>query len=667
MVRDLTILDGSTFFVTNEQGDTDADEASGFFFHDVRHLSQWIVLLDGQPTHLLTARPLSYYSARVVATLATARVGENPVVTLRRDRFVAGGSVHEDLVVENHSETEREVQLEVCFGVDFADLFEVKSREAPVGRVTTEVGESRVTYRFAREGYERGTEVDFTAPGRLEGGRIRFDLRLGPRERWQTCCHISPIVDGKVHRVEHEDLSIVTVQPDMPLSLEEWLQRAPDLETDWEDLRRTYAQSLLDLAALRFRPRPGLDWSLPAAGVPWFMALFGRDSLIAAYQALPFQPQLAHTTLYMLAELQATRSDDFHDADPGKILHELRRGTLTEIGLVPQSPYYGTHDATLLFLILLEEYLRWTNDLTCGCELEPAARAAITWMQEYGDLDGDGYLEYLPRSDKGLENHCWKDSWNSILFRDGRLARAPIATCEIQGYAYAACLSSARVARSVWQDEALAGRLEARAAALREQFNRDFWNEERGIYVLALDADKQQVDSTTSNMGQLLWTGIVDESRAERLADRLFCPDLFNGWGIRTMSSEDAGYNPIEYHDGTVWPHDTAFIAAGLARYGFRDKAARLARALIDAAGYFDYRLPEVFAGFAREETDFPVAYPTASRPQSWSSGAPLLLLRTLLGLDASEGKLRVDPCLPEGVGELRLRGVHFGGGRVDT
>ncbi|MHB1786348.1 MAG: amylo-alpha-1,6-glucosidase, partial [Acidimicrobiales bacterium] len=427
-----------------------------------------------------------------------------------------------------------------------------------------------------------------------------------------------------------------------------------------------YRQSLIDLAALRFRPNDDIEWSIPAAGLPWFMTLFGRDSLLTSYMALPFQPHLAAATLETLAALQATKDDPFRDAEPGKILHELRRGKLTALGRRPHSPYFGTHDATPLFLILLDEYERWTADVALVSRLEPAARAAMAWIEGPADLDDDGYLEYRSRSAQGLANQCWKDSWNSILFADGRLAAVPIATCEIQGYAYDARRRTARLAREVWGDPGWADRLDAAADALGERFNRDFWDPLRGSYVLALDAGKQPVDSLTSNVGHLLWSGIVPDDRAQALAELLTGPVMNSGWGVRTMSPLDAGYNPIEYHNGTVWPHDTAIVAEGLRRYGYRSEAAVLAGQLFEAAEAFDYRLPEVFAGFDRTETLLPIEYPTASRPQAWSSAAPLLGLRTILDLDIVDGHLTANGPAA-GFEGLRLTNVAVRGGWEDT
>ncbi len=669
MAADLIVLDGSTFFVSRASGDVEpGDTADGFFREDMRHLCRWQLLVEGEPIRVLTSRTVDYYSAAIFGTLGSARVGQNPPISIRRDRFIAGG-VHEDLTIENHSEQEQSLSVEVRFAADFADLFEIKARVPKRGHLSTELGRDRVTLRYRRDGFERGTVITFGEAWLPSAEAGRFELRLPPRGRWQTCIEVATIIDGKEQGLPHGDCQFrqPKPQPDLPVSFAQWMNDAPMLETDSDALQHTYRQSLADLAALRFRPLSNLSWSLPAAGLPWFMALFGRDSIIAAYQALPCQPHLARTTLEALAALQARDFDDYRDAEPGKILHELRRGELTALGEVPHSPYYGAHDATPLFLILLDEYERWTGDLDFVRGSKPAALAALDWIERHGDSDGDGYLEYQTRSSKGLKNQGWKDSWNSVLFANGRLAEPPIALCEIQGYAYDSRIRLARLARRAWDDEELARRLERDAAGLQQRFNRDFWDEERGHYVLALDGHKQQVDSLTSNTGHLLWSGILPRERAAKVVHRLMAPDMFSGWGVRTMSAKDCGYNPIEYHNGTVWPHDCSLIAEGMRRYGFRKEASRLTEALIAAAAAFAYRLPEVFAGFSREETEMPVEYPTASRPQAWAAGAPLLALRTLLGLDAVDGQLRSDPHLPDGLGRLRLRGVPVAGRREDA
>src|SRR5437764_12324171 len=408
--------------------------------------------------------------------------------------------------------------------------------------------------------------------------------------------------------------------------------------------------------------------ALPAAGLPWFMTLFGRDSMITSYQALPYGSNLALASLTALAQRQGTRIDEFRDEEPGKIMHEVRFGEMTAFEERPHSPYYGAADVTPFFLILLDEYERWTGnaELVRGLELE--ARAALTWIDTYGDRNGDGYVEYSRRNtETGLENQCWKDSWNSILFADGTLSRLPRATCEIQGYVYDAKMRCARLARSFWQNPELANRLEQEAAELKRRFNQDFWLADREFFALAIDGDGRKVDSLTSNIGHLLWSGIVEEDKAEPIVHDLMRPKLSSGWGVRTMAEAAAGSHPIGFHLGTVWPHDNAFIAMGLRRYGYRDEAARVAMGMLEAATYFKGRLPEAFAGYARQLTEFPVEYPTACSPQAWASGAPLLLLRAMLGLEPIGDHLLVAPAIPSMLGRLELLDIPGRWGRIDA
>jgi glycogen debranching enzyme len=396
--------------------------------------------------------------------------------------------------------------------------------------------------------------------------------------------------------------------------------------------------------------------------------VFGRDSLLTSYQAMPYAPELAASTLRALALFQGRVEDPFRDEEPGKILHEIRLGEMTAFEERPHSPYFGAADSTMLFLIVLEEYVRWTGDRALAHELEPQARAAIAWIDKYGDRDGDGYVEYERRNkETGLENQCWKDSWDSIAFADGTLAATPRATCELQGYVYDAKIRTARLAREHWGAAAWARQLENEAAELKRRFNKDFWISERGFFALALDGQKRKVDSLTSNIGHLLWSGIADADKASSCVKHLMSDALFSGWGIRTMASSEHSYNPIGYHVGTVWPHDNSFIAWGLRRYGYRAEAARISRAMLEAAALFNGRLPEAFGGYDRGATHFPVEYPTACSPQAWATGAPLLLIRTLLGLDSDGVHMIVDPAIPEPLGRIELLDVPGAWGRMDA
>ena len=430
----------------------------------------------------------------------------------------------------------------------------------------------------------------------------------------------------------------------------------------------TYRRSLVDLAALRFSPPVAGGKSLPAAGLPWFMTMFGRDSILTSLQTLPFTPELAATTLRVLGDWQGSRRDDFRDEDPGRILHEMRYGEMAAFEERPHSPYYGSVDATPLYVVLLDEYERWTGDRKLVRDLEYEARAALNWIDEFADLMGNGYISYKRRNEQtGIENQSWKDSWNSISYSDGRLPGFPRATCELQGYAYDAKLRGARLARTVWNDPGFADRLEQEAHDLKRRFNHDFWLADRGYFALALDADGAQVDSLASNNGLLLWSGIVDEAKAKSVVSHLMGPRLYSGWGVRTLAVGEARYNPIGYHLGTVWPFDNSFIAWGLRRYGFKEEAARIASDILDAAALFGGRLPEAFGGYDRAFTKYPVQYPTACAPQAWSTGAPLLLLRTMLGLEPIGDHLIVDPALPASIGHLELLDIPGRWGRIDA
>jgi glycogen debranching enzyme len=668
MAKDtISILDGSTFLVSDLRGDIEAspDQPHGFFFRDTRFLSRWTLTANGSPLDVLSTDENQYFTAQFFLVPPTGTVNDNPTVSIIRKRSIGDG-FHEDVTVINHGSDPIEVQLRVEAGADFADLFEVKDALTKTGAVSARVEGDTLVLAYDRDDFHRETRIRASRSASVDEGGLTFVVGVPAHDEWNTCLFVQPVTESaKEIKYRHDDDE---AKPNIGMSLEAFLDAAPRLESDWDPLEHIYERSLIDLAALRFETTLFPGQPMPAAGLPWFMTVFGRDSLLTSFQALPFTPELAQTTLRVLARYQAQELDGFRDAEPGKILHEIRFGELTHFDERPHSPYYGTADATPLFLVLLDEYERWTGDDALVRELEPHARAALQWIDEHGDRDRDGYVEYERRNaETGLENQCWKDSWDSIRFADGSIAKGPIATCEIQGYVYDAKVRTARLAREIWGDDVLAERLEREAAELRDRFNRDFWLEERGYYALALDGEKRPVDSITSNAGHLLWSGIVPAERAERVAEHLVGDALFSGWGVRTMADGEGGYNPIRYHNGTVWPHDNSLIAHGLARYGFREEAARIAFATLEAATYFRYRLPEVFAGYRRGRTSFPVEYPTASSPQAWATGTPLLLLRVLLGLEPNGEELAEDPFFGERIDRIVLRGIPGRWGKADA
>jgi len=663
------ILDGNTFVVSDDRGDIEASptDPTGLFSFDTRFLSRWVLTVGGERLSSLSVDDLQYFESRFFLVPGTGTVYIDAKLSVIRQRAVAGG-FHEELTILNHADKPVRLQVRIDAGCDFADLFEVKDALRKKGRYSANVSARALVLRYERGPFRRATAISATARARYDAEGLTFDVRVPAHGQWTTELHVvaEREVGGRADALDRGDPNRVLER--MRRNLDRWIDAAPRLESDWGPLRRTYRRSLVDLAALRFSPPIAGGRSLPAAGLPWFMTMFGRDSIFTSLQALPFTPELAATTLRALGDWQGARSDDFRDEDPGRILHEMRYGEMTAFEERPHSPYYGAVDATPLYVVLLDEYERWTGDRSLVRELEHEARAALTWIDDYADLQGTGYVWYQRRNEEtGLENQCWKDSWDSISFRNGKLPGFPRATCELQGYAYDAKLRGARLAREIWKDPELADALEAGAADLKRRFNRDYWVEDGEYFALALDPDGRQVDALGSNNGHLLWSGIVDKSKAKAVARHLLGERLFSGWGVRTLAAGEARYNPIGYHTGTVWPFDNSFVAWGLRRYGFKDEAATIAAGVLEAAEFFDGRLPEAFGGYPRALTKYPVQYPTACSPQAWSTGAPLLFLRTMLGLEPQGEHLIVDPALPSEIGRLELLDIPGRWGRIDA
>ncbi len=663
MSDEIKILDGNTFVVSDASGDIEASatDPTGLFSFDTRYLSKWVLTINGERLTALSTDDLQYFETRFFLIPGASAVYQNSKQSVIRTRAVADG-FHERITVLNHDDEPIDLTVRIDAANDFADLFEVKDALEKKGTYAAQVKGKSLVLGYRRETYVRATVITSSGPAKFDRKGLAFKVRVEPQGEWSTDVQVTIPLLGAVGS------EAARSKRDLSAGLDRWIRDAPRLECDWEPLKNTYRRSLVDLAALRFSPLTAGRSSLPAAGLPWFMTMFGRDSIFTSLQALPFAPELAATTLRELGSRQGTRVDDFRDEDPGRILHEMRYGELTAFEERPHSPYYGSADATPLFIVLLDEYERWTGDRKLVRDFEVEARAALRWIDEYADLQDNGYIAYQRRNEKtGLENQCWKDSWDSLSYRDGRLPGFPRATCELQGYAYDAKVRGARLAREIWKDPRYARELEKQAADLKRRFNRDFWLANRGYFAVALDADGGKVDTLTSNNGHLLWSGIVDKSKAGSVAKHLMGQRLFSGWGVRTMGTGEARYNPIGYHTGTIWPFDNSFIAWGLRRYGFKKEAARIAAGILDAAEFFDGRLPEAFGGYPRSATKYPVQYPTACSPQAWSTGAPLLLLRTMLGLEPLGDHLVVDPALPEGIGHLELLDIPGRWGRLDA
>lgn len=660
----LTILDGSTFVVSDDIGDVGSG-AEGVFADDTRMLSRCRLLIDGESPLLLTSRAVDYFSASHYLRNAPTRRLPQDSLSVARERFVSK-TVTEHLTLSNESMGDLSFVVELQLAADFADILSVKAHDfafgspetalpLPTGLPGRAVEESMIEFADD-DGYR--TTIRFSRPCELSSGGVRFPISLDPHERWEVTFDVS--FDSHLPaEAPSRARAFGSERQRVRDALASWKLRVPQLISPSLDLQRVYERSIADLASLRLQGIEGIG-ELPAAGMPWFMTVFGRDTLITSLQTLVFGPELAVGALRSLAALQAHDDDPARDAEPGKILHELRRGKAATTWF---PIYYGSVDATPLFLILLSEMWRWTADANAVRELEPAARAAISWIDDYGDRDGDGFVEYERRAPHGLANQSWKDSGDSQRFSDGRLAETPIAPVEVQGYVYDARIRTAELAEHVWNDPTFASRLRQQAEQLRIRFDEAYWIDDRQVYALALDRHKDKVDSLCSNLGHLLWSGIVPPGRVANIASALRGPDLWSGWGLRTMGASEAAYNPLSYHNGTVWPHDTALAAWGLAISGHTETARLFARSLIEAAATLDYALPEVFAGYARSETAFPVEYPTAAKPQAWAAGAPVLCLTLLLGLrpDPMTGVLSGSgrDAVPDWLEGTRLEGVR--------
>jgi glycogen debranching enzyme len=666
----LTILEGSTFCICDELGDVDRD-THGFYSEDTRFLSCLRLTVNGATPLLLSSGKVEYFSAAFYVRNPLAGGLPQDSISIMRERFVGEG-MQDQLVVQNQSMERQEFELGLEFGSDFADILSVKNHDFALGdprraeplpelvEPEYEAEDNQFVLRD-RNGESTQTQIILSERGDVDGSKVSYRIALDPRERWELRIDIVPSLDGDklvpraAERRFGDELTRVRE------SLAAWRLRVPQIRAGWDDLGQSFFRSVSDLASLRMR-RGGRIGRLPAAGMPWFMTVFGRDTLITCLQTLLFGPELARNALEVLAELQADADDPEIDAEPGKIVHEVRNGKAAAKWF---HNYYGTVDATPLYLILLSEVWRWTDDAAMVRDLKEPAMRALGWIDSFADGDGDGFVEYERRTARGLDNQSWKDSFDSQRFSDGTIARPPIAPCEVQGYIYDAKRRTAELAREVWRDRGLAERLEREADDLRRLFDEKFWTDRRGgCYVLALDGEKRQVDSVCSNMGHLLWSGIVPAERVDAVVDQLMGEELWSGWGVRTMSSGDAGYNPLSYHNGTVWPHDNSLIAHGLARYSRWPEAQRIVRRMLTAARHFDYQLPEVFAGLSRSETPFPIAYPTAARPQAWAAGTPVLLLQVLLGLEPDRARhqlvTRLPDELPSWAGRsLRLAGVR--------
>lgn len=673
-VDNLTLIDGKTFLATRTSGDIAPSGAPdiGFFHDDTRFLSFMELRVGGHRTVLLSSHSEKNFLSQVELTTSNIHLRESfdlpeNTIYLHREQMLSGDVFLERLSFSNFNPQPVKFEVEIEFDADFVDVFEVR------GMVRSKHGQYHqpvVTansigfFYLGLDHLMRHTLVELDpAPARIEGQVALWQLELPPLQQVDFHVTITPMVQNAKPTVVHEDFgSLLKRRRD---SFREWEAQATHFRSSNEAFDATLRSATSDFHALQI---PEADGHVIAAGIPWFATMFGRDSIIAAYQSLSLNPQLAIETLRVLARYQGTKYDDWHDEEPGKIMHEYRQGEMTRSGEMPFGPYYGTIDATPLFLILLGETWNWTGDEKLIEELLPAAYKALDWIDSYGDLDGDGFVEYLKRSKRGLTNQGWKDSWDANMHPDGTVAQPPIALVEVQGYVYDAKYRMASLLRS-FGDTHRADKLKKEIADLAKRFEKAYWMPDHGFYAMARDAHKEPLQVISSNPGHLLFTRILSKDRARAVTNRLMRSDMFSGWGWRTLSCDEKIFNPLSYHRGSVWPHDNSLIAHGMALNEFREPAKRVLTTLFHAALSFrDYRLPELFCGVQRREHDVPVHYPVSCSPQAWASGSFFLILSSLLGIRPSAPRRElniVNPVLPEWIDHLHLHNLRVGKSRV--
>ena len=673
----ISIHQGQTVLISEEDGQINWPSEKGLYFLDTRIVSSWAISANGEPWDLLNGGAISYYASRIFLTNRSLLTEDGTIpprtLGLTVSRSIRGG-LHEDLDVTNNGMKPVRFQLEIALRCDFADVFEVKSgRIVRRGRITTQWSEPHQHLRttYCNGDFSRAVTISpaqSPAKAVYANGRLSFEVALEPGEAWH-CCLLYMLADGDRHFAPPSDCVGHSHKSRRAETLADWLRNVVKIQTSNEEFYRLFRQALEDMAALRL-PIEGTDHLvfLPAAGLPWFLAPFGRDSLIVSLQNTLVYPEFARGALEILGSLQAKEEDNYRDAEPGKILHEMRYGELAHFKLIPHTPYYGTADATPLYLITLHAAWRAIGDRTLLERHLETAEGCLSWIDEYGDRDGDGFQEYQTRSPVGYENMAWKDSGDCVVYPDGSLVKGPKALCELQGYVYDAWVRMAEVFDALGKPDR-AQALRAKAGALFDQFNEVFWDDELGCYAYALDGDKKKVLTVASNAGHCLWSGIVPPERAKKLVERLMAPDMWTGWGIRTLSANNPAFNPYNYQTGSVWPHDNAIIAMGFKNYGFGVEAARVAHDISVAAEYFRLnQLPELYTAFDREETNFPVQYIGANVPQAWAAGAAFMLTQALLGFlpDAPRNKLYVDPSLPRWLPDLAVHDFHLGKHKLD-
>lgn len=673
-VNNLTLIDGKTFLSTTVAGDIHPAGAPdvGFFHLDTRFLSQLEFRIDGHRAVVLSSSTEKTFASQIELTTGNITLRDSfdlleNTVHIRREQLLANDIFFDQFTFENFNLKPIDFTVELIFDSDFVDVFQVRGVARQIhGQYYMPVAQENhliFSYRGLDDTFRQTVVEMRPAPLSIEDRHARWDIHLEPSKKIHLGVRVTAFQEGRASR--SKDFNFANNLRYRRETFREWESRSTRFESSNGVFDEAIRTATGDFHALLI---PDQKEYVVAAGIPWFATLFGRDSIIAAYQTLSLNPQLAIDTLRVLARRQGTENNDWLDEEPGKILHEYREGEMTRCGEMPFGPYFGSVDATPLWLILLSETYNWTADEKLVRELLPNAYMALEWLDKYADLDGDGFVEYQRRSPKGLINQGWKDSWDANMHRDGAVAETPIALAEVQGYVFDAKYRMSTLLK-LFGDSHTADRLRHEAHDLARRFERAFWMPEHGFYAMALDREKKPLEVVASNAGQLLFSRILGRDRARTVTQRLMRQDMFSGWGWRTLSADEKVFNPLSYHRGSVWPHDNSLIAHGMALNEFRQPALQVLTTLFQAALNFrDYRLPELFCGVHRRESDEPVHYPVSCSPQAWASGAMFLILNSVLGIRPSAQRKElnvINPQLPDWIDWLHIRNLRIGNSTV--
>lgn len=665
------IKEGDLFLITDRAGNItkNTDTQYGLYTKDTRFLSRYELFVDNIKPFILSSGETEDSINNIYLTNVNFEKSESEEVLIKREQIIFNGMVYDRILVKNYFSQPLTLKLSLKVEADYLDIFQVRNyvKEKRLGVILNpfKVKNGIILGYLGKDGVRRETELKIlTGEGEVYKNRIEFSFKLKREQEKELTIGIIPRIEGQ-KLTNKNIISFKRARKKIRSNYKKWEEDSLIIKTDNKNFNQLTNRSLSDLKLLLNDLGEGF---VPIAGIPWYAVPFGRDSIITSLQTLMVNTKIAQGTLKTLARFQGKEVNKDTEEEPGKIMHEIRFGELAHLNLIPHTPYYGTIDATPLFLILAVEYFHWTGDLTFIRKVLPNLFAALEWIDKYGDIDQDGYVEYDPKNPKWAANQGWKDSTDSSVHQDGSLAVPPIALVEVQGYVYQAKKGMAEIFFCLGEKDK-AKKLEKDVRELKDRFNRDFWMEERKYFAFGLDYKKKQIASITSNPGHCLYSGIVNQDKSEAVVKKLLSDEMFSGWGIRTMAENEVGYNPTSYHNGSIWPHDNSIIINGLIRYNYHREANKVINGLIKASQYFNYnRLPELFCGFSQKETKRPIEYPVACSPQAWACGSIYLTIKSLLGIntDVINDRIYLKPIFPDMINKIEVKNLKIDDNRVD-